>query len=85
MRLKIRVSSAAIKVAGEAHEQVGATAAETAAAEGTPSGQKPEMNLAPRDLVDLMAQELANYHAWFHDLFKRREQRDRRIGHGEFT
>jgi SRSO17 transposase len=40
-----------------------------------PSGQKPEMNLAPRDL-DMMAEELASYHAQFHDLFQRREQRE---------
>jgi SRSO17 transposase len=40
-----------------------------------PSGQKPEMNLAPRDL-DTMAKELASYHARFHDLFQRREQRE---------
>ena len=40
-----------------------------------PSGQKPERNLAPPDL-DTMAEELASYHAQFHDLFKRREQRE---------
>lgn len=40
-----------------------------------PSGRKPEMTLAPRDL-DTMAQELARYHAQFHDLFQRREQRE---------
>jgi SRSO17 transposase len=39
-----------------------------------PSGQKPEMNLAPRDL-DMVAEELVSYHAQFHDLFQRREQR----------
>jgi SRSO17 transposase len=40
-----------------------------------PSGQKPEMNLAPRDL-EAMAEELVIYHAQFHDLFQRREQRE---------
>jgi SRSO17 transposase len=40
-----------------------------------PSGQKPEMNLAPRDL-ETMAEELLTYHALFHDLFQRREQRE---------
>jgi SRSO17 transposase len=40
-----------------------------------PSGQKPEMNLAPRDL-EAMAEELVTYHALFHDLFQRREQRE---------
>jgi SRSO17 transposase len=40
-----------------------------------PSGQKPEMNLAPRDL-GAMAGELMTYHAQFHDLFQRREQRE---------
>jgi SRSO17 transposase len=39
-----------------------------------PSGQKPEMNLAPRDLAGL-AEELVTYHALFHALFQRREQR----------
>ena len=39
-----------------------------------PSGQKPVMNLAPRD-VDAMAQELVTYHETFHDLLQRREQR----------
>lgn len=39
------------------------------------SGQKPEMNLAPRDL-ETMAEELRTYHALFHDLFQRREQRE---------
>jgi hypothetical protein len=40
-----------------------------------PSGQKPKMNLAPRDLK-AMAEEVARYHAKFHDLFQRREQRE---------
>lgn len=40
-----------------------------------PSGQKPELNLAPRDL-EVMAEELVSYHAQFHDLFPRREQRE---------
>jgi SRSO17 transposase len=40
-----------------------------------PSGQKPELNLAPRDL-ETMAEELVTYHALFHDLFQRREQRE---------
>ena len=40
-----------------------------------PSGQKPEMNLVPRDL-EAMAEELVTYHALFHDLFQRREQRE---------
>jgi SRSO17 transposase len=40
-----------------------------------PSGQQPEMNLAPRDL-EAMAEELVTYHALFHDLFQRREQRE---------
>jgi SRSO17 transposase len=40
-----------------------------------PSGQKPEMNLVPRDLA-VMAEELVTYHALFHDLFQRREQRE---------
>jgi SRSO17 transposase len=39
------------------------------------SGQKPELNLAPRDLA-MMAEELASYHVQFHDLFQRREQRE---------
>lgn len=39
------------------------------------SGQKPEMNLAPRDL-EAMAEELVTYHALFQDLFQRREQRE---------
>lgn len=39
-----------------------------------PSGQKPELNLAPRDL-EAMAEELVRYHAQFHDLFQRGEQR----------
>jgi SRSO17 transposase len=39
-----------------------------------PSGQKPVMNLAPRD-VKAMAEELVTYHEQFHDLFQRREQR----------
>jgi SRSO17 transposase len=33
------------------------------------------MNLAPRDL-EAMAEELVTYHALFHDLFQRREQRE---------
>src|SRR5712692_8690508 len=41
---------------------------------GPPSSQKPERNLAPRDLA-AMAEELVTYHALFHDLFQRREQR----------
>ena len=40
-----------------------------------PSGQKPEMNLAPRDL-EALAEELGTYHALFRDLFQRREQRE---------
>jgi SRSO17 transposase len=40
-----------------------------------PSSQKPERNLAPRDLEG-MAEELVTYHALFHDLFQRREQRE---------
>jgi SRSO17 transposase len=40
-----------------------------------PSGQKPEMNLAVRDL-EALAEELASYHAQFQDLFQRREQRE---------
>ena len=40
-----------------------------------PSGQKPDMNLAPRELAE-MAEELLTYHALFHDLFQRREQRE---------
>jgi SRSO17 transposase len=40
-----------------------------------PSGQQPEMSLAPRDLT-IMAEELRAYHARFHDLFQRREQRE---------
>lgn len=39
-----------------------------------PSGQKPELNLAPRDL-EAMTEELVNYHAQFHELFRRGEQR----------
>jgi SRSO17 transposase len=39
-----------------------------------PSGQKPEMNLAPRDL-EARAEELVAYPALFHALFQRREQR----------
>ena len=39
-----------------------------------PRGQKPEMNLAPRDLA-VMAEGLRTYHALFQDLFPRREQR----------
>lgn len=39
-----------------------------------PSGQKPSGNLAARDL-EAMAEELLTYHAQFHDLFQRREQR----------
>jgi SRSO17 transposase len=40
-----------------------------------PSGQRPEGNLAARD-VEAMAEELLSYHALFHDLFERREQRE---------
>jgi SRSO17 transposase len=40
-----------------------------------PSSQKPEGNLAPRDLEGI-AEELVAYHACFHDLFQRREQRE---------
>jgi SRSO17 transposase len=40
-----------------------------------PSGQQPELNLAPRDL-EAMAEELVTYHALFHELFQRREQRE---------
>jgi SRSO17 transposase len=43
-------------------------------ASAPPSGQQPLMNLAPRD-VEAMAEELVTYHAMFHDLFQRREQR----------
>jgi SRSO17 transposase len=38
-----------------------------------PSSQKPERNLAPRDLEGI-AEELVTYHALFRDLFQRREQ-----------
>jgi SRSO17 transposase len=44
-------------------------------ASAPPSGQPPLMNLAPRD-VEAMAEELVTYHAMFHDLFQRREQRE---------
>jgi SRSO17 transposase len=40
-----------------------------------PSGQQSESNLAARD-VEAMAEELVIYHALFHDLFARREQRE---------
>ena len=40
-----------------------------------PSGQKPSGNLVARDL-EAMAEELVAYHAQFHDLFQRREQRE---------
>lgn len=40
-----------------------------------PSGQKPSGDLAARDL-EAMAAELLTYHAQFHDLFQRREQRE---------
>jgi SRSO17 transposase len=40
-----------------------------------PSGQQPSGNLAVRDL-ETMAEELVSYHAQFHDLFQRREQRE---------
>src|SRR5262245_14517825 len=43
--------------------------------QGPPSGQEPSGNLAARDL-DAMAEELTRYHAQFHDLFQRREQRE---------
>jgi len=39
-----------------------------------PSGQKPSMNLATKD-VEAIAEELVSYHALFHDLFVRPEQR----------
>ena len=42
---------------------------------GPPSGRRPERNLAARD-VEAMAAELGTYHALFHDLFQRREQRE---------
>jgi SRSO17 transposase len=41
----------------------------------SPSSQKPERNLAPHDLEGI-AEELVTYHALFHDLFQRREQRE---------
>jgi SRSO17 transposase len=44
-------------------------------AKAPPSGQKPQLNLAPRE-VEAMAEELVTYHALFHDLFQRREQRE---------
>ena len=40
-----------------------------------PSGRKPSLNLAPRD-VEAMAEELVAYHREFHDQFQRREQRE---------
>jgi SRSO17 transposase len=40
-----------------------------------PSGQKPSENLAARDL-NAMAAALVSYHALFHALFQRREQRE---------
>jgi SRSO17 transposase len=40
-----------------------------------PSGQKPQRNLVPRDLEGI-AEELVTYHALFHELFQRREQRE---------
>jgi SRSO17 transposase len=40
-----------------------------------PSSQQPERNLAPRDLEGI-AEALVTYHARFHDLFQRREQRE---------
>lgn len=40
-----------------------------------PSSQTPKGNLAPRDLEGI-AKELVTYHAFFHDLFQRREQRE---------
>lgn len=43
-------------------------------ANAPPSSQKPERNLAPRDL-EAMAEELVTYHTLFQDLFQRREQR----------
>lgn len=39
-----------------------------------PSGRKPEMNLAPRQVAGLLT-ELKHYHQLFADLFQRREQR----------
>ena len=44
-------------------------------ASAPPSGPKPMMNLAARD-VEAMAEELVTSHALFHDLFQRREQRE---------
>jgi SRSO17 transposase len=43
--------------------------------EAPPSGMPPEMNLAPRDVEQLMA-ELTGYHAIFAPLFLRQEQRE---------
>src|ERR1041385_6415053 len=43
--------------------------------EPPPSGRKPSGNLATRD-VEAMAEELGTFHALFHDLFVRREQRE---------
>lgn len=43
--------------------------------EAPPSGMPPEMNLAPRDVEQLMA-ELMGYHAIFAPLFLRQEQRE---------
>jgi SRSO17 transposase len=40
-----------------------------------PSGQKPSMNLAPRE-VEARAEELVAYHQLFQDLFRRPEQRE---------
>jgi SRSO17 transposase len=39
------------------------------------SGRKPQPPLTPND-VEIMAEELVAYHAQFHDLFGRREQRE---------
>jgi SRSO17 transposase len=43
--------------------------------EPPPSGQKPQGALSPKD-VEAVAEELVAYHAQFHDLFGRREQRE---------
>src|ERR1044071_2871621 len=43
--------------------------------EPPPSGRKPSGNLATRD-GEAMAEELGTFHALFHDLFVRREQRE---------
>ena len=43
--------------------------------EPPPSGQKPQGELSPKE-VEAVAEELVAYHAQFHDLFGRREQRE---------